>query len=271
MENVLAACRQALGNTGTVIALTGAGVSAESGIPTFRGKEGYWTIGAREYHPQELATHEAFEAMPWSVWAWYLYRRGVCRRAEPNAAHRALVELAAALPDRFALVTQNVDGLHRRAGSPDAQTFAIHGDISLMRCANECVALRWPIPDGVPDLAKGDEVPAAAMALLRCPRCAAIARPHVLWFDESYDEERYHLDTVRALAARAALVVIAGTSAQTNLPWQVVTLASRNGATIVDVNVEDNPFGDIAALSGGVVRAPAATVIPAIVDALISA
>src|SRR5437868_5832739 len=131
MQAVLDALRTAAARPGRVLALTGAGVSAESGIPTFRGKEGYWTIGAREYHPQELATHAAFEQMPWSVWAWYLYRRGVCRRAEPNAAHVALVRLATALPDRFALVTQNVDGLHRRAGSPDPQTFPIHGDITL--------------------------------------------------------------------------------------------------------------------------------------------
>lgn len=271
MDDVLAACRAAVGRPGHVLALTGAGVSAESGIPTFRGKDGYWTIGAREYHPQELATHEAFEAMPWAVWAWYLYRRGVCRRAAPNAGHHALVRLAAALPDRFALITQNVDGLHRRAASPDASTYPIHGDISQMRCAGECTPARYSIPDAVPELARGAEVEAATRALLVCPRCGGMARPHVLWFDESYDEAHYHLDTVRRLAAGAVLLVIAGTSAQTNLPWQVVTLGARAGATIVDVNVEDNPFGDIAARSGGVIRSPAATALPAIVDALISA
>jgi NAD-dependent deacetylase len=270
MEAVLAACRATLANPGYVIALTGAGVSAESGIPTFRGKEGYWTIGAREFHPQELATHAAFEAMPWAVWAWYLYRRSVCRRAQPNPGHRALVRLATALPDRFALVTQNVDGLHRRAGSPDAQTYPIHGDISLMRCAADCVLDRWPIPDTVPDLGKGDVVDAQAQAQLVCPRCGGMARPHVLWFDESYDEPRFHLDTVRRLAGRAALVVSAGTSAQTNLPWQVVQLAGRAGATLVDINLEDNPFGDIAAGSGGVIRGPAGAALNAIADALIS-
>jgi len=267
MKRVLAACNAALDRPGRVLALTGAGVSAESGIPTFRGKEGYWTIGAREYHPQELATHEAFEAMPWSVWGWYLHRRGVCRRAEPNAGHHALVRLAAALPDRFALVTQNVDGLHRRAGSPDPQTFAIHGDISLMRCANDCTIARWPIPEPC-EVARGQAVPDDVRALLVCPRCGGIARPHVLWFDESYDEPRFHLDTVRRLATEATLLIVAGTSAQTNLPWQVVTLAERAGATIVDINVEDNPFGEIAARSGGVVRGPAATALPAIADHL---
>lgn len=268
MDDVLAACRAALASPGRIVALTGAGVSAESGIPTFRGKEGYWTIGAREYHPQELATHEAFSHMPWSVWAWYLYRRGVCLRAEPNAGHRALVDLATSLGDRFALVTQNVDGLHRRAGSPDATTFPIHGDISRMRCARDCTPTRPVIPDAVPALARGEEVPDDVRALLVCPRCGGMARPHVLWFDETYDEERYFLTTVRDLATRAALLVVAGTSGQTNLPWQVVTLAERTGATIVDVNPEDNPFGDIARGSGGAIRGPSATGLPAIARAL---
>lgn len=269
MEHVLAACRAALARPGHVIALTGAGVSAESGIPTFRGKEGYWTVGSREYHPQELATRAAFDAMPWEVWAWYLYRRGVCRRAAPNAGHHALVRLAAQLPERFALVTQNVDGLHRRAGSPDDRTFPIHGDLSLMRCARGCVTDRWPIPDSVPELARGEAVTPDIRALLVCPRCGGMARPHVLWFDESYDEPLYFFDTVFRLAKRAALVIVAGTSAQTTLPWLVVTIAEKAGATIVDVNLEDNPFGEIAAGSGGVVRGPAGAALTAIAGALI--
>ncbi len=250
--------------------MTGAGVSAESGIPTFRGKEGYWTVGAREYHPQELATFEAFGQMPWDVWAWYLYRRGVCRRADPNPGHRALVRLDAALGDRFALVTQNVDGLHRRAGSPSARTFPIHGDIDIMRCAAECAPELWPIPEAVPSLDRGEPVTDEIRALLQCPRCHGPGRPHVLWFDETYDERRFFLDSTRRLAAEAALLVIAGTSAQTNLPWQIVSLAAKGGATIVDINVEPNPFGDIAARTGGEVRAPSAIALPAIVDALIS-
>lgn len=274
VEAVLTACRAARDRGyGTLVVLTGAGVSAESGIPTFRGKDGYWTVGAREYHPQELATHAAFARMPWEVWAWYLYRRTVCRRAEPNAGHLALARLAAALPDRVALVTQNVDGLHRRAaqlaGGTGDEVLAIHGDIQQMRCARDCVPDRWQIPDAVPDLGKGEPVPEAARSLLVCGACGGMARPHVLWFDESYDEERYHLDTVRALAAEAALVVVAGTSAQTNLPWQVVTLGQRSGATIVDINLEDNPFGEIAQKSGGVVRGPAAAALTAIVDRLV--
>ena len=269
MDPVIAACKAALARPGQVLVLTGAGVSADSGIPTFRGKEGYWTVGAREYQPQDLATHDAFTRMPREVWAWYLYRRGVCRQAAPNAAHAALVTWDRALGERLGLVTQNVDGLHARAGSPRERTYPIHGDIDLMRCAADCVPDRWPIPEAVPALARGDAWTEAHEALLRCPVCGGAARPHVLWFDESYDEPRFFLDTVRGLAARATLLVVAGTSAQTNLPWQVVTLAARAGATIVDINVEDNPFAEIAAQSGGAVRGSAAAILPALVSALV--
>jgi len=282
MDDVLSACRSAVARDGLVLALTGAGISAESGIPTFRGEEGYWTVGSRAYHPQELATHEAFEAMPWEVWAWYLYRRGVCRAATPNPAHVALARLDATLGARFALVTQNVDGLHRRAGHAPDRMFPIHGDLELFRCAVDCALAeevapgapppphRWPLPADLPTLTRGARVPEDVRARLRCPRCGGLARPHVLWFDECYDEPRFHLDTVRRLAARATLLVVVGTSAQTNLPWQVVTIASRAGATIVDVNVADNPFGEIATRSGGVVRGTAAAALPAIADAMIS-
>ncbi len=235
-----------------VVVLTGAGISAESGIPTFRGKEGYWTVGSREYHPQELATHEAFRRMPRDVWAWYLYRREVCRAAAPNPAHLALVRADAALGDRFALVTQNVDGLHRRAGHQ--RLYEIHGDIDLARCSDECTPARFPVdPDD-----------------LRCPRCGALARPHVLWFDESYDEPRYHLDTVRALARRATLLITVGTSAQTNLPWQVVELATAAGAKLIDVNPDPNPFGELARDRGAEVRAAAGATLPALIDAMVS-
>jgi NAD-dependent protein deacetylase/lipoamidase len=227
-----------------IVVLTGAGVSAESGIPTFRGKEGYWTVGSREYHPQELATHAAFTQMPWDVWAWYLHRRAVCRAAAPDAAHRALATL------NCDLITQNVDGLHRRAGS--TRLYPIHGDIDHMRCAADCCLDIFAMPDDVTD----------PPAQLRCPRCRGMARPHVLWFDESYDEPRFFLDTARRLAARARTLIVAGTSAQTNLPWQIVTLALRAGATVIDINTEDNPFGELATR---VVRAPAAEAIPAIV------
>jgi NAD-dependent deacetylase len=265
MDCAIDACRAALGH-GRTLVLTGAGVSAESGIPTFRGKDGYWTIGAREYHPEELATHAAFRRMPWEVWAWYLYRRGVCRAAAPNPAHDAIVRLERARGDSFALITQNVDGLHRRAGSTAARTYAIHGEIDQMRCANECTPARYPIPEAVPALARGEAVSEAIRAHLACPRCGGMARPHVLWFDESYDEPRYALDTVMELAQAAGLLLVAGTSARTTLPWHVVTIARRVGATIIDINTDDNPFGELAA---HVVRDPAGRAFPRLVDGML--
>jgi NAD-dependent deacetylase len=262
--------RDALGSSRQLVVLTGAGISAESGIPTFRGQEGYWTVGSTEYHPQELATSAAFRRMPWAVWAWYLYRRGVCRAAAPNDAHRALVRAEAALGDRFVLITQNVDGLHRRAGSSPERTYEIHGNIELARCADDCSADRFPIPAGVPDLARGEDLGDEARGLLICPRCGAMARPHVLWFDERYDEERFRWDSSERAARAASLLIVIGTSARTSLPWVVVETASESGATIVDINVEDNPFGDIAARHGAAVRAPAAQVLPGLVDALLT-
>jgi len=263
-------CRDAAARGGRLVFLTGAGISAESGIPTFRGAEGYWTIGSTEYHPQELATQAAFRRMPWGVWAWYLYRRGVCHRAAPNPAHAALARADAALGDRVRLVTQNVDGLHRRAGSSAARTYEIHGNLDLMRCARDCCLDRWPLPAAAPELEKGAEVPEAARAVLVCPRCGGMARPHVLWFDESYDEPRFRWDSSITAAEEAALLVVVGTSARTTLPWHVVEIAARAGAVVVDVNLEDNPFGDIAARHGAAVRAPAAIAVPEIIDHLLS-
>jgi NAD-dependent deacetylase len=119
LEQILDEVRE---TNGRVVALTGAGISAESGIPTFRGKDGYWVVGSKNFMPQEMATHEMFEAAPEEVWRWYLYRFGLVRHAEPNAGHHALVALERALGDRFTLVTQNANGMHRRAGASDART-----------------------------------------------------------------------------------------------------------------------------------------------------
>jgi len=253
---------------GLVIALTGAGISAESGIPTFRGEEGYWTVGSRLYHPQELATHAAFRRMPEHVWQWYLYRRTVCRAAPPNAAHHALVALETRLGDRFRLITQNVDGLHLRAGSSMERTFQIHGNIDYMRCSSECTTNVYPIPEQVGPVEREAEVDPDAIALLVCPRCGERARPHVLWFDECYDEPLFRFESSLRAAASADLLVIVGTSASTNLPIQVVQLAARSGATVVDINVDDNPFAQIARSlpRGQAVRGKAAEELPSIVD-----
>jgi NAD-dependent deacetylase len=258
---------------GPIVALTGAGVSAASGIPTFRGPEGYWTVGSAVHRPEELATRRFFDRNPDDVWAWYLHRLGVCRAAEPNPAHEALATLERELGDRFLLVTQNVDGLHLRAGSSLARTHQVHGSIAFLRCAAECRPDLVPIPDGVAAKAPGETLTDDERALLRCPACGGPGRPHVLWFDETYDEERYRFHSSLIAAAEAALLITAGTSGATNLPNLMVREAVRSGAALVDVNPEPNPFGDLAARldDGAHVRAPATEALPAIVEVVLRA
>src|SRR5690349_3327287 len=124
--------------SGKVVVLTGAGVAAESGVSTFRGEDGVWQVGSRRYHPVELATWMAFQRMPADIWGWYLYRRARYHEAAPNAAHRAIAALERKLGDRCLLVTENVDGLHLRAGSSVDRTYQIHGNVDHARCAGEC-------------------------------------------------------------------------------------------------------------------------------------
>lgn len=249
----------ALADGGTVTVLTGAGVSAESGIPTFRGPEGFWTVGSRVYHPQEMATQAAFRAMPDEVWRWYLYRFGMCRAAQPNAAHRALVELESALGDRFLLVTQNVDGLHLRAGSSPDRTYQIHGNADFMRCAAAHGQDLVPMPEDLPPVAEDAPFPEEARRRLVCPRCGGRTRPHVLWFDEYYDEELYRFQSSLVAAASTSLLVTAGTSGATNLPNQMVFAARRAGALLIDVNPDEGPFAQTALDAGGFWLAGTAT------------
>jgi len=271
-DDVRATLEEAVLGEGFIVALTGAGISAESGIPTFRGKEGYWTVGSREYHPQEMATRSAFQRMPREVWRWYLYRRSVCRAAAPNAGHVALADADRALGERFVLVTQNVDGLHLRAGSPIERTLQIHGNIDFMRCASACSPALHPVPDTIPAKSRDDELGDHELAQLRCPKCGAAARPHVLWFDESYDEQLFRAESALRVAAQAELLVVVGTAGATNLPLQIAAIVARAGRPIVDVNLDDNPFAAAARHHGGhALRGSAAQLLPPLVATLAAA
>jgi NAD-dependent deacetylase len=271
-ERLQSALDHARRESGLIVVLTGAGISAESGIPTFRGSDGYWTVGSTVYHPQELATQSAFRRMPVEVWQWYLYRRTVCRRAQPNRAHEALVRLEQGLGNRFRLITQNVDGLHLRAGQSPERTYQIHGNIDFMRCADECSTQLTPVPAEIGDVEAGQALTGAQVALLSCPRCRQPARPHVLWFDETYDEPLFRFQSSIDAAGRAALVLVVGTSASTTLPWHVVEIAARKGAVIIDLNIEHNPFARIAGSVdvGCAVRGQAAEHVPAMVERLLA-
>ena len=254
------------------VALTGAGISAASGIPTFRGPEGYWQVGSQVYQPQEVATAAMFRRDPEAVWGWYLYRLGVCRAAEPNAAHHALVDLDAALGARLRLLTQNVDGLHGRAGSPPERTSRVHGDLELVRCARPCTPGLWPIPAEATPLARGEPLSEQHRRALTCEGCGGWLRPHVLWFDETYDEERFHLETALEAAAWTDVLVTIGTTGATALPALAVRSALDGDAILIDVNPEANDLGDLAAemAYGVALRAPAERAVPALVARLVA-
>jgi NAD-dependent deacetylase len=242
------------GARGRVLVLTGAGVSAESGIPTFRGPEGFWRVGSRNYLPEELATLEAFEKLPDELWAWYLYRRWCCRAAEPNAAHRALVELEERLGDRFTLVTQNVDGLHLRAGNSRARTLEIHGNLDFIRCTAGCTTRARdlvPMPAAFDAWPKERALSLAERELLRCRHCGARARPHVLWFDEFYDEELFRAQSALEAARATDLLLVVGTSGQTTLPMRIAETVCARTKPIVVLNLDESPFDLFARMSGG--------------------
>jgi NAD-dependent deacetylase len=272
MDQLTALLERIAGEPGPVTLLTGAGISAESGIPTFRGKEGYWVVGSREYHPQELATRSAFERLPEEVWRWYLYRWTVCRDAAPNGAHLAVAELEDALGDELVLVTQNVDGLHLRAGNSLQRTYQIHGNLDYMRCVNGCGSGLSLLPASVPRFGKDTPLDTETAATLHCDSCRGWYRPHVLWFDESYDEELYRFESSLDAAARCRLLITVGTTAATNLPNQMVAVAARRGVPIIDINPEPNPFSEIAEATGGLwIKEPASEALPRVCGAIAEA
>jgi NAD-dependent deacetylase len=257
---------------GQITVLTGAGISAESGIPTFRGPEGYWTIGSKQYHPQEMATYQMFVQHPEAVWQWYLYRMGVCRDADPNPGHFAVAEMEDRFQDRFTLITQNVDGLHLRAGNSLERTFQIHGNVFFIRCAKGCIEKIVPIPEALPAKTREDALTETDRQLLVCPDCGGWLRPHVLWFDETYNEEHYRFVSSLKAARRTELLLVVGTSGATNLPNQVAWEVKDRGGIIVDINIEENPFTQLALSSprGYFIKAPSAAALPEIMSIFLS-
>jgi len=255
-------------NATGITVLTGAGISAESGIPTFRGPEGFWTIGSKEYHPQKMATYHMFTKKPDEVWTWYLYRMGICAQANPNPGHMALVEMEKIFGDRFTLITQNVDNLHLRAGNSPEKTFQVHGNVFFMRCTRQCSASVYRLPPEINPKARNESLTDTDRQLLKCPDCGALTRPHVLWFDETYDEDYYRFYSALQTARNTDLLLTVGTSGATNLPTRVIQEVYAHGGTIIDINIEDNPFAQIAEKShrGGCIKAPSARALPEIVE-----
>ena len=218
--------------------LTGAGVSQESGVPTFRGDAGLW----REHRPEDLATPEAFARNPRLVWEWYRWRRGLVAASRPNAGHRALAEMEDLIPE-FLIATQNVDGLHQRAGS--RRLVELHGNLFRTRC-DACGRLL-------------DEREAAGAEAGDLPRCAcgALGRPDVVWFGEALPPAAFQRAASASRAAR--LVLVAGTSAIVQPAASLAQIGKSSGARLVVVNPDRTPLD---ALADERIVATAATALP---------
>ena len=237
-----------------VVVLTGAGISAESGVPTFRGAGGLW----KSYRPEELATPQAFARDPLTVWEWYAWRRGLIADCAPNAGHLALARLALTHPDT-SIVTQNVDGLHARAareaaGNEDpspALPIELHGAIDRDRCSS-CQACRPGTADI--DVSSHDALP-------RCERCDGLMRPDVVWFGEALDPPV--LERAFAMASSADVCLVVGTSAVVHPAASVPLATLENGGRLVEVNVEDTPLTRYATVRLG---APAGEALPAMLE-----
>jgi NAD-dependent deacetylase len=204
--------------------LTGAGISAESGVPTFRGKEGLWG----KFRPEQLASVDGFMAHPEAVWEWYNWRRQLISEVSPNPGHYALRDMAQFF-DRFTLITQNVDNLHQAAGSTGV--LELHGNIYRNKCMQCGVAV-----DGDIEISPG--------VFPTCARCGGKIRPDVVWFGESLPQDV--MEEAFRRAERAEVFFSIGTSAlvqpAASLPW----VAKRHGATLVEINPEVTPVSDLA-------------------------
>jgi len=230
-----------------VTVLTGSGISAESGIPTFRDVQtGLWA----RFRPEDLATPHAFHQNPSLVWDWYSWRRDMVLQASPNAGHIALVELEDWLvkrSDSFYLITQNVDGLHQRAGS--RQVVELHGSLLRSKCSSEGTVFDdWP---------KGHGSPPA------CPQCGAFLRPDVVWFGETLPEQA--LQTAWKAAQNCDWFFSVGTSSLVEPAASLSSIALQNGATLVEINPAETHLSSRAHFSW---RSPAGQALPVLLLAL---
>src|SRR6266404_933307 len=231
---------QALRDVHHVAVLTGSGISAESGVPTFReAQTGLWS----RFKPEDLATPEAFKRNPKLVWEWYAWRGELVSGAQPNAGHVALVEWQRRVP-QFTLITQNVDGLHQRAGS--GNVIELHGNIGRTKCFEENrIVEKWPETGEAPP---------------RCPRCGGHLRPDVVWFGETLPVEA--LERAVAAARSCDLFLSIGTSTVVHPAASLPFEALEQGATVVEINPDSTP---LTAHAHHVLKGPAGRVLPELV------
>ncbi len=247
-EKSIANVADVLAKARYIAVLTGAGVSAESGVPTFRGAGGFWKD---EEEVMRLATLQGFLADPKRVWEWYDMRRQMAKSVEPNPGHNALAELEFITTQRgakFTLITQNIDGLHERAGSKSL--VELHGNLWYARCLKTCVS----------ELFLLDQTPLPAYPPM-CPKCGGMLRPHVVWFGELLDP------LVLESAARAAIscdvMLVVGTSAQVYPAASLPYSARQNGATLIEINLEPTELTSSAYLS---VKGRSGEILPQVLD-----
>jgi len=230
--------------------LVGAGLAADSGIPTFRGKDGYWVSGSKNYKAEEIGTYRMFKQAPQEVWKWYLYRKSITEKAMPNQSHILLKEIEDSLNDQFALISQNVDGLNCKAGSSDERSFFIHGNLDFVRCGDECTRELYPFPKQISLIDRDkDIITDAEWAFLKCPKCKRNLRPHVLWFDEYYDEQYFKRDSVLKISEQSGILFVIGTSGATTLPQMLVRNVLKFGGMAVEVNIEESYFSALLSSS----------------------
>ena len=214
----LAILKDKLADAAAITVLTGAGISADSGVPTFRGADGLW----RNFRAEDLATPEAFARDPRLVWEWYNWRRELIATKQPNEAHKAIAELERRRPD-FWLMTQNVDGLHRDAGSEKLSE--IHGNIWKVRCTG-CGAVddNRDVPIAIPPT---------------CQRCQSLLRPHIVWFGESLFSE--DLEQCATVLRSCDVLLIIGTSGVVYPAAGFASVAKETGAFVAEINLDPTP------------------------------
>lgn len=214
----LSRIKSKLAQAKSISILTGAGISAESGVPTFRGEGGLW----RNYRAEELATPEAFRRDPELVWEWYNMRREKIAPLLPNMAHKALASLEGKTQD-FTLITQNVDGLHEMAGSKNI--LELHGNIWKVRCTGcGIVSENHDLPIGIPP---------------RCRECVGLLRPHIVWFGEMLSTDI--INEAYAALERCEVLLVVGTSGVVQPAASMASVARQRGAYVVEVNIEVTP------------------------------
>jgi NAD-dependent deacetylase len=243
-----------LGKARRVVVFTGAGISAESGVPTFRDDlTGLWA----HFDAQQFATPEAFHADPDLVWGWYEWRRARVRRAQPNPGHLATAAIEDLIPGSV-VITQNVDDLHERAGSQ--APVHLHGSLFAPRCVTEAAhpaAFSDTEDDEAADPGKGGR-----MSPPRCARCGALVRPGVVWFGEALPEAA--LTAAVEAAAACDVLLTVGTAGVVYPAAEIPRIAARSGAAVIQINPQPTPLDKICDVN---LRGSAAQVLPALVEA----